>query len=101
MVPEDTMQAIKGGRQPAVLPSYATYDPHRQPAWRDNPKGVVVAHTLRVTSSFLTGLKTCSTRGQLCLGMKTYKPFGASEVIDIGGEPTAPTIPNSNLNICP
>jgi hypothetical protein len=32
MISEVIIQASKGGRQPIVLPSHDTYEPHKQPA---------------------------------------------------------------------
>ena len=39
MVPEGTMQASNGERQPIVLPSYDAYESHQQPSWCHNPMG--------------------------------------------------------------
>lgn len=36
--PEGIIQASKGGRQPTVLPTDGTYEPHGQAAWRTAQK---------------------------------------------------------------
>lgn len=40
MVPEDTMPAVKGGKQLAVLSSCNAYEPQPGPAWQDVHEGV-------------------------------------------------------------
>lgn len=44
MVPEGSMQASKGKKQIAVLPSYESYDSKQLPTSYDDPKGITVAY---------------------------------------------------------
>lgn len=65
------MQASKGMKQPTVLPSHNTSEPHQQPRQHDNPKGAVVALIPWQQTKLSNWFKTCSTRGKAWLVLET------------------------------
>lgn len=65
MVPDNAMQAAKGGKQLIVQPSGDTYEPQQRSARQDIHKGAVNGtSTSVVTNSSLIGFKAHSTRGK-------------------------------------